>query len=57
MRQVSVAGGCQVLVTYWDQIPTDVSADLLNILIAKLAWDQASADIRVAVIKVNFLTT
>ena len=53
VRQVSVTGVSQVLVTYWDQIPTDVSADLLNILFAKLAWDQSSDDVRVAVIKVS----
>ena len=53
VRQVSVTGVSQVLVTYWDQIPTDVSSDLLNILFAKLAWDQSSDDVRVAVIKVS----
>lgn len=54
MRQVSVTGVCRVLFTYRDQIPEEVSADLLNILFTKLAWDQSSIDVRVAVIQVGF---
>lgn len=52
MRQVSVTGVCKVLLTYWDQIPAEVSTDLLSMLFTKLAWDQASADVRIAVIQV-----
>lgn len=52
VRQMSAAGVCTVLAKYWDQIPPEVSSDLLDTLFTKLAWDQASADVRVAVIQV-----
>ncbi|XP_067949000.1 condensin-2 complex subunit G2-like [Watersipora subatra] len=51
VRQVAIAGVCRVLSTYADQIPHEVTSDLLAVLFTKLAWDQSSIDVRVAVIK------
>lgn len=55
VRRVAVTGVCQVICAYQDQIPQEVTADLLNILFTKLAWDQSSIDVRVAVIQVENL--
>lgn len=53
VRRVAATGVCKVLHDYWEQVPSPVSSDILNILVTKLIWDQSSTDVRVAAVQVS----
>ena len=55
MRVIAIQGVCSICNAYWELIPANVIQAFLRVLVEELAWDTASAIVRVAVIKVIFI--
>jgi len=53
VRVTAITGVCRVLSLYFDLVPFPVLKELLGKLVKELAWDAASADVRVAVVQVR----
>ena len=56
VRIITVQGMCQAYRVYWELIPAATIKALVLHLVQDLAWDSASADVRVAVVKVTIST-
>ena len=53
VRVTAVQGVCRICNVFWELIPVATISAFLNKLTHELAWDGASPDVRVAVIKVK----
>ncbi|XP_013379950.1 condensin-2 complex subunit G2-like [Lingula anatina] len=51
VRATTIHGVCRICCTFWELIPSQTIAGLVQSLVQDLAWDAASSDVRVAVLK------
>lgn len=53
VRALAAEGTCQIMSTFWEMIPGEITKDLINVITTELVWDQSWTGVRLAAITVS----